>query len=441
MTDPKQPEDKDSGPDKKSAAPAKSGDAQPAGAQKDGAGTGDDTGKTPARPSPPRKSRRFGRWLVLLLLLLLAGAAAAGYLLYRHAPDRLETRLQQIGLPQIAALVAERAPGATGQPPGQTADQSPGATEPETPSRTAPSDSAGTDAMDAPQTGKGDSGLQAPSPPAMADTDAPAPEIETTPPATDVTPELARVTETLDRLTRRMGAIESGLEKALIAAEQTGTAPEAGLPASLEGTLLTLTDGMTDVSTGLIALAARVDTLEAREKVAPLARTRQLSYALGLRELDRALQGSGSFSNELSALAELTGENPAFGPLHAHAEEGIPSEAVLRLRFPATARAIVNAGQTGAEAGWAERIRAALRGLIMLRPTGEVAGDDAAAIVARAETRLQAGDLHAAVQQLSQLEGPAAAAAQDWLVPARNRLAAQQAMAELTAQLTRAIAE
>jgi uroporphyrinogen-III synthase len=70
-----------------------------------------------------------------------------------------------------------------------------------------------------------------------------------------------------------------------------------------------------------------------------------------------------------------------------------------------------------------------------------VLGDDTAAIVARAEARLAAGDLYAAVQQLAALQGPAAAAAQDWLAPANARLAAQQAMAGLTAQLTRAIAE
>ena len=399
-----------------------------------------DQANTDGAPEPEaRKAGGIGKWFATLLLLLLLSAAAGGFLLYRYAPDQLEGILHQIGLPQIAALVTDSTPGATDQLPGQTADHPPGSTEPEAPSRTGPTDSAEPDAADTPEMDARDRDLSAPSASAMAD--APAAGIETAPPATDVTSELARVTEKLNRLNSRMGAIESGLEKALIAAEQMGTAPEAGLPANLEGTLLTLTDSMTEVSTGLIALAGRVDALEAREKIAPLARTQQLSYALGLRELDRALQGSGPFSNELSGLAKLTGENPAFSSLHAYADEGIPSEAVLRLQFPATARAIVNAGQTGVEAGWAEQIWTALRGLIMLRPTGEVAGDDPAAIVARAEARLQAGDLSAAVQQLSQLEGPAAAAAQDWLVPARNRLAAQQAMAELTAQLTRAIAE
>ncbi|HAD26900.1 MAG TPA: hypothetical protein DCF61_14290, partial [Alphaproteobacteria bacterium] len=132
---------------------------------------------------------------------------------------------------------------------------------------------------------------------------------------------------------------------------------------------------------------------------------------------------------------------PAFAILRAHAADGIPSEATLRLQFPAAARAILNADKAGTDASWLNRLWASLRSLFMLRPTGDVPGDDTAAIVARAEARLAAGDLYAAVQQLAALQGPAAAAAQDWLAPANARLAAQQAMAGLTAQLTRAIAE
>ena len=439
MSDPQQPKSKDSDPAKPAPNTAQTDEAGRLQAGKNGAGAQADTKDAPTQPAESRTSGRIGRWLVALLVLILIGVATGGFLLYRYAPDRLDQTLRQIGLPQIAALIADHAPPTT-----ELSRETAGIAEADmsqsaVPSDTAPSDAAPSDIgpSDAGNAEDADSGIQPPSSSRKPGPEEPAPPA----PATDVTPELERVTKTLDRLNARMSAIESSLEQTLIAADQMTSAPDASLPADLEKTLLTLTDSMTEVSTGLIALSSRVDRLETRETAAPLARSRQLSYALGLRELDRALQGSAPFSTELSALEELTGDDPAFAILRAHAADGIPSEATLRLQFPAAARAILNADKAGTDASWLNRLWVSLRSLFMLRPTGDVPGDDTAAIVARAEARLAAGDLYAAVQQLTALEGPAAAAAQDWLAPANARLAAQQAMAGLTAQLTRAIAE
>lgn len=439
MSDPQQPKSKDSDPAKPAPNTAQTDEAGRLQAGKNGAGAQADTKDAPTQPAESRTSGRIGRWLVALLVLILIGVATGGFLLYRYAPDRLDQTLRQIGLPQIAALIADHAPPTT-----ELSRETAGIAEADmsqsaVPSDTAPSDAAPSDIgpSDAGNAEDADSGIQPPSSSQKPGPEEPAPPA----PATDVTPELERVTKTLDRLNARMSAIESSLEQTLIAADQMTSAPDASLPADLEKTLLTLTDSMTEVSTGLIALSSRVDRLETRETAAPLARSRQLSYALGLRELDRALQGSAPFSAELSALEELTGDDPAFAILRAHAADGIPSEATLRLQFLAAARAILNADKAGTDASWLNRLWVSLRSLFMLRPTGDVPGDDTAAIVARAEARLAAGDLYAAVQQLAALQGPAAAAAQDWLAPANARLAAQQAMAGLTAQLTRAIAE
>ena len=444
MSDPQQPKSKDSDPAKPAPNTAQTDEAGRLQAGKNGAGAQADTKDAPTQPAESRTSGRIGRWLVALLVLILIGVATGGFLLYRYAPDRLDQTLRQIGLPQIAALIADHAPPTTELSRETAGTAEADMSQPALPSDTAPSDAAPSDAApsdtgpsNAGNAEDADSGIQPPSSSQKPGPEEPAPPA----PATDVTPELERVTKTLDRLNARMSAIESSLEQTLIAADQMTSAPDASLPADLEKTLLTLTDSMTEVSTGLIALSSRVDRLETRETAAPLARSRQLSYALGLRELDRALQGSAPFSAELSALEELTGDDPAFAILRAHAADGIPSEATLRLQFPAAARAILNADKAGTDASWLNRLWASLRSLFMLRPTGDVLGDDTAAIVARAEARLAAGDLYAAVQQLAALQGPAAAAAQDWLAPANARLAAQQAMAGLTAQLTRAIAE
>ena len=73
-----------------------------------------------------------------------------------------------------------------------------------------------------------------------------------------------------------------------------------------------------------------------------------------------------------------------------------------------------------------------LSSLVTLRRTGEVEGDSNDAIVARTEVRVRDGDLEGALEQLNALGGRAAEAAQGWRSQAELRLAAEQAIAELT---------
>ena len=72
-----------------------------------------------------------------------------------------------------------------------------------------------------------------------------------------------------------------------------------------------------------------------------------------------------------------------------------------------------------------------MSGVLTVRPVGDVAGDDAGAVIARAEVQLEGGDLSGAHQALGALQGPAGAAMQDWQAQAALRLAADQALATL----------
>jgi hypothetical protein len=123
--------------------------------------------------------------------------------------------------------------------------------------------------------------------------------------------------------------------------------------------------------------------------------------------------------------------------------------AELQGRFPATARAIVEATKQPEPAavenpqfqswyarslGWLSAAGGWLSSQVSVRPVGEVAGDDAGARVARAEVRLAQNDLAAAVKELEGLSEPAAsAAAAAWLGDARARLAADQVVSHLQA--------
>ena len=82
--------------------------------------------------------------------------------------------------------------------------------------------------------------------------------------------------------------------------------------------------------------------------------------------------------------------------------------------------------------GWVGRAWARLADLVSVRRTGEVEGAGNEARVARAEARLAAGDLAAAVAEVSALSGPGDEAAADWLARARARLAVDEALAVLS---------
>jgi hypothetical protein len=134
--------------------------------------------------------------------------------------------------------------------------------------------------------------------------------------------------------------------------------------------------------------------------------------------------------------------------LAPRAAAGVPTLVELQSRFPATARAIVDAAQQAKPAavespqaqswydrplGWLSAAADWLSSQVSVRPVGEVAGDDPGARVARAEVRLSQNDLAAAVSELTGLGGPSATAATAWLGDAQARLAVDRVVAALQA--------
>ncbi|MHA1535976.1 MAG: mitofilin family membrane protein, partial [Alphaproteobacteria bacterium] len=101
-------------------------------------------------------------------------------------------------------------------------------------------------------------------------------------------------------------------------------------------------------------------------------------------------------------------------------------------RFGAAAPAIVAAGRMPESGNWAERAWARARSVVIVRRIGPgVKGDDAEAVVARAEARLAVRDIAGAALALKGLGGGAALAAAPWLASAGAHLEAAQAVQAL----------
>ncbi|MBC8048916.1 MAG: hypothetical protein H7X92_02065, partial [Chitinophagales bacterium] len=75
------------------------------------------------------------------------------------------------------------------------------------------------------------------------------------------------------------------------------------------------------------------------------------------------------------------------------------------------------------------------KSVVRIRPTGDVSGDTSAAILARAENRLRARDISAAVGEAETLKGQAAVILQPWLAEAKARATGDAALDEIEAKL------
>ena len=172
----------------------------------------------------------------------------------------------------------------------------------------------------------------------------------------------------------------------------------------------------------------------------PLIAPSESAVALAVLQMRDALRGAEPFGDALNALeaqlsdasgAEAEALRAAVAPLRPLAAQGAPSLESLQAEFPSVARAVIAQSHGGEGDSMLSNVVRRLSGLVSVRPVGQIEGDSAEAIVARAEAHLKAGALAAAVRELDSLSGPAAEAAASWRAKAEARISAQDALAKL----------
>ncbi len=220
--------------------------------------------------------------------------------------------------------------------------------------------------------------------------------------------------------------------------------PEAATPDALEALATRFAmenDALRDESGALAAelgaLSERLAKLEAR-----LAQTDQGAYRNGALLLAvglvRAAMSTGaSYRGAFDALAALAEDDDDIAemlpPLEAGADDGLVGEADLRARFPALAQGVLLGLEAPEDPDWIDETLAEVESLVSVRRVGEVAGDEAEAVLARAEMRLAAGKLGetaALVESLGESE-----ASDRWLEDARVTLAARAALDAVNAAI------
>jgi hypothetical protein len=409
----------------------------------------------PAPARPPRR-RRLLPWLVALGFLVLAGAQAAlwyvvlGPLPWFGPPGQLsqalDTRLAQLEqrpappAPDLGPLTA-RVAALEQKPQAGVPDQRLQAIEAriahlEQRPTASPPNLAPLEARVAALEQR----------PASATQGQPAPATPTQATPTQATPAQATPTPATDASAAPKPYDFGSLEARVAALEQrpTGPAPETA-PASSAPASATApapapasapTPATPTPATPTLATAGADDGLAQRLAAAEARITslEKAEHAPGLLA-DRANR-IARVQAALAALAvgqpigDLQGAPPA---LARYATTAPPTEAALRLAFPAAAQAAITAehpspiGKPVLERIWAE-----MQDLVTIRQGDHVLiGDPSAGVLARAQTALDAGDLAGAATSVATLSGPAAQAMATWLDQARALLAARAALSDL----------
>ncbi len=231
----------------------------------------------------------------------------------------------------------------------------------------------------------------------------------------DLSARLDEISTRLDTLERQ--PLESAVSEEAIAAYERAL---ADLQAEIETQRAEVTQMAQD------AVAAE----ENAEEKARLAASRA-----ALAEITTALDTGAAYPGALSVLSSNGVDIPA--ALADTADSGVPTQSGLVEAFPAAARAALSAARTADTEG-AEgvgRLTTFFANQLGARSVAPKEGDDADAVLSRAEAAVRSGDLSDALAELSGLPDVAQSAVADWRSSAETRLAAKSAADALVQQL------
>ena len=224
----------------------------------------------------------------------------------------------------------------------------------------------------------------------------------------------------LQQLTQRIAALESQS-----AAQAAGKTAESG---KLEQEVARLSTGAADLGDRLSALERRVSVQRSTDRTG----TALLLAVLQMRE---AIEEARPFPAAYGAFKGLAHDDPVLlagaAPLAEAARDGVASPVVLLRRLNDLAGEIARAGKPAGKSRWWEQALDRIRRLVTIQRIGVAAHAGPEAAVSAAQSALAGGDLAAAVSALGPLNGTNTEMAQPWLRMARDRLAAEAALAHL----------
>lgn len=208
-----------------------------------------------------------------------------------------------------------------------------------------------------------------------------------------------------------------------------------------------VSDGFSELSARLHALEARENALKeqftgfardgAQQEAAALA---AIKVSLLANRLRNAAERGQPYRDVLTVLEGTAQDDPVLSGLAIRlapsADAGVATRDELQLAFPDTAVAILDNAPADAENDIVDEILDRARRVVRVRRVGtDVPANTVDGRIARAERRLNGGDVAGAVAVLEEFEGSAREAAEPWLERARAHVELQSALESLDAHV------
>lgn len=228
------------------------------------------------------------------------------------------------------------------------------------------------------------------------------------------------------------------LEEALKGAQGQAGAPAVEVE-SLSKQIADLKRNSAEAS-AVLRLAERLETMDLAVRELQAKRSSAAALLLAVGQLREAAASGRPFDAEWRTARVLAGDDgeslALLDQLKQSAATGIATRAILVQRFEVLAPALIRAEILPEGEGWWRRTLDRLLSLVTIRrEDGAALGQNAAAIIGRAQALVTRGDLAAALVELERLgTGPTEAAAA-WVSEAKARQDAEKILSQLTAQV------
>jgi hypothetical protein len=237
----------------------------------------------------------------------------------------------------------------------------------------------------------------------------------------------------LSSVNERSAAIESTLQELRAGLGElkrmAGAAPAAATP-----------EAIGQIATRIGALEQRIAAFAARPAPQPQPAAEPLAeQSIALNELREAALSGAPYAVELGAAQARFEHAALLAPLEANAKIGLPTLAALRDDFQQLVPELFQ--QREPVGGFLDRLVSNATRLVVIRPVGEPEGTGIGAVVARAETKLERGDLAGAIKEIEALPEPTRAKASAWLARAQQRLATSELVDKLVKETLASHAE
>ena len=247
--------------------------------------------------------------------------------------------------------------------------------------------------------------------------------------------DLEAATSGLQSVTTSLETSVAGLEASLATlSERIGALESAPPELPDEGAT---TDDVAALQAALDAQRAEIESLAERAAAAEAQAASEASEILARAALARVMTAVDSGEAYSPALADLEEVAPIEvpEPLRAAAEEGVPRLSDLQSSYPDAARAALAAVRAETPESEVQGVSGFLRRTLSARSVTPREGDDADAILSRAEAAVRTGDLTTALVELELLPEAGRGAMDEWLQAATARKDAQDAARALSDSL------